>query len=84
MYDGEGVLFLQCQKEYNILGREKNFILLSSVTETSEKVSIFYFFYYFGGDFLLSHLLGGAGQLCLGFGPKVSLICKTVLAMSLE
>lgn len=53
MYDGEDSFFPCCQKKYNILGREKSFPLVSSVVETSEKVSLFYFFCHFGGDFPL-------------------------------
>lgn len=34
---------------------------------------------HFGGNFPLSYLFGGTGQLCLGLGPEVSLICKTTL-----
>lgn len=83
LYDGERILFPHCQNKCNILGREKNFPLLSWVIETSLKVSTIYSFYHCG-DFPLSHHLGGAGQLCLGFDPKMSLIWKTVLETSLE
>lgn len=44
MYDGEDSFFSLLPNKYNILGREKSFPLVSSVIETSEKVSLFYFF----------------------------------------
>lgn len=40
MNDGERQFFVCYQKKCNILGKEENFVLLLSVNETSEKVSL--------------------------------------------
>lgn len=79
MNDGERHFFVCHQKKCSILGKEENSVLLSSVNETSEKVSLTHIVLE-----EIFHIFGGTGQVCIGLGTKMSQLSTTSLETSLE